>query len=259
MSSYQFGHEWEEERERLASIEEFNDPGTIGHLESLGVGPGWSCLEIGAGGGSVTAWLCERVGASGHVTATDLETGFVGSLDYPNLEVVRHDVAKDELPSGQFDLVHERAVLEHLPRRSDVLARLVEAARPGGWLLCEDTDFVTLVHGSRYPVVGKAAGAMVDFLRTTGADLDYGRELHSALTEQGLENVGAEGRAYVMRGAHRSSLVLRHTLERMREPVLAAGSLTEEELDEALAVLDDPRTDVMSPLMMAVWGRRPAA
>jgi hypothetical protein len=99
----------------------------------------------------------------------------------------------------------------------------------------------------------------VDFLRSTGAALDYGRELHSALTEQGLEDVGAEGRAYMMRGAHRSSLVLRHSLERVRERVLAAGSLTEEELDEALAVLDDPQTDVMSPLMIAAWGRRPAA
>jgi SAM-dependent methyltransferase len=258
MSSYQFGHDWEDERERLASIEEFNDRGTIRHLEALGVGPGWNCLEIGAGGGSITAWLCERVGPRGRVTATDLETELVGSLDYPNLEVVRHDVGKDDLPSGRFDLVHERAVVEHLSSRAEVLARLVAAVRPGGWLLCEDTDFATLVHGSRYPVVGKVAGAMVDFLRSTGADLDFGRLLYSVLTERGLEDVDAEGRVYMMRGAHRSSTVLRFSLERVREPVVAAGSVTEEEFDAALAVLDDPESAVMSPLMMAAWGRRRA-
>jgi SAM-dependent methyltransferase len=257
MSTYQFGHEWEDERERLASIEEFNDPGTIRHLEALGVGPGWSCLEIGAGGGSITAWLCERVGAGGHVTATDLDTGFVDRLDYPNLEIIRHDVATDDLPDGRFDLVHERAVVEHVSSRAEVLARLVAAVRPGGWLLCEDTDFATLVHGSPHPAVGKAAGAMVEFLRSTGADLDYGRHLYSDLSEQGLEEVGGEGRVYMMRGADRSSTVLRHSLERVREPVLAGGSVTEEELDAALALLDDPSTAVVSPLMMAVWGRRP--
>jgi hypothetical protein len=29
------------------------DPGTIRHLEQLGVGLGWRCLEVGAGGGSI--------------------------------------------------------------------------------------------------------------------------------------------------------------------------------------------------------------
>ncbi len=41
-----------------------------------------------------------------------------------------------------------RAVLEHLPAREQVLTQLVAALRPGGWLLVEDTDFVSFVPGS---------------------------------------------------------------------------------------------------------------
>src|ERR1700738_5415901 len=113
MSTYVFDTEWELERERLAGLERIFDPGTREVLAGVGVEPGWRCLEVGAGGGSVTEWLCERVGASGRVVATDLDTRFVETLDYPQLEHRRHNIVTDELEEGGFDLVHTRAVLTH--------------------------------------------------------------------------------------------------------------------------------------------------
>ena len=85
MKQYGFSHEWERERERLQNFQELLDPGTIRHLETIGVAPGWRCLEVGGGAGSITSWLCERVGPAGHVTATDLEVFFLNELPYPNL------------------------------------------------------------------------------------------------------------------------------------------------------------------------------
>ncbi|MGH8999638.1 MAG: hypothetical protein ACRDY7_09630 [Acidimicrobiia bacterium] len=41
------------------------DSSTVRHLEALGVGAGWRCLEVGGGGGSVGRWLGERVGSDG--------------------------------------------------------------------------------------------------------------------------------------------------------------------------------------------------
>jgi hypothetical protein len=114
MAQYQFGREWQHERDRLASLEQFEDPGTIRYLQKIGIGRRWRCLEVGAGGGSIAAWLREQVGTTRHVLATELETKFVAALDYPNLEVLRHDIASDELPREAFDLIHERAVLLHL-------------------------------------------------------------------------------------------------------------------------------------------------
>jgi ubiquinone/menaquinone biosynthesis C-methylase UbiE len=40
------------------------------------VQPGWRCLEVGAGRGSMAVWLAQRVGPSGHVVATDVDVGF---------------------------------------------------------------------------------------------------------------------------------------------------------------------------------------
>lgn len=257
MAQYAFDHAWQQERARLASLEQFEDPGTIRHLVALGVGPGWRCLEIGAGGGSIAAWLCKRVGPTGHVLATDLETKFLAALDEPNLEIRRHDVAVDDLPEAAFDLIHERAVLLHVPTREQVLARLVRALKPGGWLLCEDTDFATVVHGAPDPLLRRALAAMVQFLEARGAEPNFGRRLFAALRDTGLEEVGAEGRAYMMRGAHPSSVLPRSTLERVREPVVAAGALSEAEFAAALALFDDPTLAMMSHVTMAAWGRRP--
>src|SRR5438045_197549 len=77
----------EQARERLAAGAEWLDPWTTSQLEEIGVAHGWSCLEAGAGGGSITEWLCKRVGEHGRVLATDIDPRFLATLSYPNLEV----------------------------------------------------------------------------------------------------------------------------------------------------------------------------
>ena len=114
---YLFDNDWMMARERLAALERDRDRATIRCLEAIGVSAGWHCLEIGGGGGSITAWLCERVGSMGRVLATDTNTRFLAALDYPGLEVRTHNVVTDGLPAVEFDLVHTRLVLTHLPER----------------------------------------------------------------------------------------------------------------------------------------------
>src|SRR5271165_6570538 len=40
-------------------------------LERLGIGPGWTCVDVGAGGGDVSVALAEIVGRDGRVYAVD--------------------------------------------------------------------------------------------------------------------------------------------------------------------------------------------
>ncbi len=130
-SEYSHDNTWVLARERLALLEARADPGTIRHLEALGVGDGWRCLEIGGGGGSITAWLCRRVGPAGRVVATDINTRFLEALDFRNLEVRVHNIVADDLEQGAFDLVHARTVLMHLRQRPTALERMVSALKPG--------------------------------------------------------------------------------------------------------------------------------
>jgi ubiquinone/menaquinone biosynthesis C-methylase UbiE len=124
MSNYIFDNAAPQASQRFASLETLYDPWTIRHLEATGLGPGWQCWEIGAGGGSIARWLAERCGPTGHILVTDIDPRFLvepASLDHAPLEIQRHDIGSDPLPAKLFDLIHARLVLFHVPAREQVL------------------------------------------------------------------------------------------------------------------------------------------
>jgi SAM-dependent methyltransferase len=260
-SAYVFDNAAESQtRERFAALPRLYDPGTVRHLETLGVDAGWRCLEIGAGGGSVARWLAGRVGATGHVLATDVDTRFLEAAAAPNLEVRRHDVTADPLPEAAFDLVHARLVLVHLPEREAVLARLVGALKPGGWLLLEEFDSLSmrpdpeLNPTERYPRLFRA---MHRVMGERGVDARFGRRLPGRLRAHGLTDVDAEGRVLLLQAESPWATLMKANLEQLRGPISAVEGLTAAEFDRELAFLDDPTLMNPASVMWAVWGRRP--
>jgi SAM-dependent methyltransferase len=250
--------------ERLTALEELLDAGTVRHLEALGVGAGWQCLEVGAGAGSIARWLCERVGRGGQVTATDLDTGFVEAtlLHQRNARVLRHDLLQDELPEASFDLVHARLLLAWLAEPRCGLARLVAALKPGGWLLAEEMDFISVVaddvEAAHSATVSRVLSAHHTLLKRNHAfDVALGRRLYAELESAGLARVRAEGRVGMWRGGTAGGRLLRLTLERVREPLAASGLVSSEEVVGVIELCDDPRLLLISPVTMAAWGRRP--
>jgi len=190
--------------DRVAALSQLFDSGTIHHLEERGVAAGWHCLEVGGGGGSIAAWLSERVGPTGRVTVTDINTRFLESLQRPNLEVRRHNIVTDPLPEATFDLVHARLALMHLPERDDVLARLIKALKPGGWLLDEEFDVLSMYTD---PGINEREAVLHSFaplnrvLAERGAELRFGRFLYGRLRELGLHHVGTHARLTMGGGA----------------------------------------------------------
>ncbi|MEZ4683534.1 MAG: methyltransferase domain-containing protein [Caldilineaceae bacterium] len=257
--SYAFDHQWKQERNRLARLEKGMDPGTIRHLEALGVAKGWRCLEIGAGGGSIAEWLCERVGSEGRVVATDLQTKFIEAIDVPNIEVRQHDITTDNLEQNAFDLVHARAVLEHLPARDEVLQRMIAALRPGGWLLLEAHDFLSLLPISQQgsELFTKASNAFLTVLNQNGLDPEYGRRIGLLLRHYGLTSVGVEGRMYEMGGDLPLTAVWSLVVQRLRQPMTEAGLLSSHEIDEAVELIEGSQFLSLSPTFIAGWGRKP--
>src|SRR3954469_7130089 len=120
---------------RLAALSDLFDDTTKRLLTDRGVDVGWHCLEVGAGNGTIAAWLASRVGASGTVLATDIDTRHLAPLAGPNLVVQQHDISTDALPEGAFDLIHIRLVLNNVPEWRQVMRKLVAALKPGGWLV----------------------------------------------------------------------------------------------------------------------------
>jgi SAM-dependent methyltransferase len=72
--------------------------------------------------------------------ATDVDIQRLSHLRVP-VEVRRHDIARDDLESAAYDLVHCRLVLEHLTEPVVALQKMATAVAPGGWLVVEEADF----------------------------------------------------------------------------------------------------------------------
>jgi SAM-dependent methyltransferase len=261
--SYAFDNALAMQRQRLDTLEALFDPGTIRYLGALGVAPGWRCLEVGAGGGSIAAWLCDRVGPEGTVLATDLDTTWVAEVARPNLEVRTHDLLADDLPEGEFDLVHVRLVLAWLqPDPRAGLRRLIAAVKPGGWLLVEEMDFVTSVADPRMDaepreLFERVVDAHNDVLAERHAfDPFYGRSVAADLEAAGLADTGCEGRTSMWRGGGPGGRIWQLTIAQIRDAIVESGRMSAADVDAALALCADPRLVTMSPLVMAAWGRR---
>jgi SAM-dependent methyltransferase len=260
MTQYTLDNAWQEARERIAMGERVLDPGTIRHLTARGVGAGWRCLEVGGGGGSITEWLCQRVGPGGRVVATDIDPRFLAALSYPTLEVRQHNIASDALEARAFDLIHTRNVLVHVPDREAVLRRLVAALKPGGWLLAEEADFVTLAPVAGTPEAAalfeRVTAAILPAAAARGMDVGYGRRLEPALRDAGLVETGAEGRSFIYWGGTPGGEYHRLAWAQLRGLVVGPA-LTDAEMDRMLALLQEPAFACQSPLFVAAWGRRP--
>jgi SAM-dependent methyltransferase len=190
MSEYRLANGWELARRRLHALEKAYDPLTIRRLDTLGVEPGWTCLEVGAGAGSITRWLARRVGPDGRVVATDIDVSLLDEVGQDNVDVRELDLRDADLPEAAFALIHSRFVLGHIVGREHILDKLVRSLRPGGWLVVEEADqFATgAIDDGLHAEVMKAHWAAMSAAGFAGT---YGRELPTLLVEHGLSQVDA--------------------------------------------------------------------
>jgi 2-polyprenyl-3-methyl-5-hydroxy-6-metoxy-1,4-benzoquinol methylase len=221
---------------------------------------GKRCLEVGAGAGRFAYWLAHQVGAQGHVLATDVKP--LDIPHHPQLSVMQHDVTTEQPLGTDWDLIHARLTLGHLPQRRAVLARLAQSLNPGGWLLVEDWD------ASRTDMVLAAPTAAVNRLYTrfqqtlgakvfaaAGTDRGWARRIHAAMLDEHLTDVDTtiQGRAWPGGGA--GCQLIAGTLGQVRDKLLAAG-LAAHELDQVRVLLDDPRLVLAGHLLYSTSGRR---
>jgi hypothetical protein len=168
------------------------------------------------------------------------------------------EVVADGLRNGGFDLVHTRWALTHLPQPRAVLGRLVEALKPGGWLLAEEPDFVATAPASREGATapGSPSGGEPDGSALATPDMDpyYGRRLYPDVRSLRLRDVGIEGRVCSPdSGVWRAATAGRQP----RETLVLAGPVTEREIADYLSVLSSCTLPFAAPITFAVWGRRP--
>jgi hypothetical protein len=199
--------------------------------------------------------LAERVGRSGSVLAIDLDTSLLEDVAGDRVEVRRHDLLTEPLPSAAFDLVHARLLLMHLPSRVEALRRLMEAACPGGWVAAIDPDFTTVSISPSSPAWARTWSAFYDALIAGGWDPAYGARLAGDMRAAGLVEIHADYVAAREAGGSPAARLLSLSLERVRARLIALGA-DDAEIDEARRLLEDPASTFASPTTCVARGRR---
>ncbi len=238
-----------------------NGPATHALLDTVGVTPGWRCLDLGSGGGHVAMELARRVGPSGAVVGIDLD----GEL----LQVATSDAAEqglanitfrvaaiEEVAESRFDLAYARLVLMHLRDPGRALNTMTAAVRPGGVVAVEDANFAGCFTYPRCSAYDNWVAWYGETVRRRGGDPDIGPRLPSLLSAAGLTGVQVcVAQPAYLTGPHKHLQVVSMSMQ--RAAVIATGVASADQYDAAHAELqafvDDANTLVAAPRVVQAW------
>jgi SAM-dependent methyltransferase len=144
-------------------------------LERLGAGPGWRCVDVGAGAGDVSVALAELVGTEGRIYAVDSDPRArdevaAAAASAGNAQVVAITQAGEDLLLPEaVDLAFCRFLLMHVLEPAVVLTRMAGAVRRGGYVVAQEPitsagridGLAMSMPSARHPDVGSELPAMI--------------------------------------------------------------------------------------------------
>lgn len=205
-------------------------------LRKAGLSAGLSVLDAGCGGGSMTYSIAQTVGQTGHVTGIDYDGDIIelnrqelAASGIANITFRQADIyAFDE--KEQYDIVFSRYLLSHLDNPAGVIAKLVDALKPGGILVVEDIQFSGHIC---YPA-NRAFDTYVQWytalVSMTGGNAELGIQLPSLLKQAGLQDVQVQIAQPAGTGGPAKQMALL-TLEKIKHALLEHHITTEAEFE----------------------------
>lgn len=237
---------------RLRTLERAFDGLSQAVFEQLDLSGKPAILDLGAGAGSLAAWLSKRY-PDATVTATDIDTRFL--TDIPGIRVMTHNASTDDFPAASFDVVHARALLCHLTEREEILTRAATWVRPGGWLVIEDVSLQPSLSTAN-PLFRKVAEAGISLLeQSIGSDMLWADTLAGRLRERGLSNVGHRTVEGHIGDNSAADTFWAATTAQAAPALLKLGLLTQNDLDAMANLRADPGFSDAALTLVSAWGQ----
>jgi SAM-dependent methyltransferase len=245
---------WEPESERM--------------LDTIGVRPGWNCIDLGCGAMGILGPLSRSVGQYGRVVGVDQDDKqlaaakeYVTQNRFDNVRIERKDAYATSEPAGFYDLVHVRFVFAPAGRDELLLSEMLRLTKPGGILAIQEPDascwncYPDSQHWNKLKV------AILDAFRLGGGDFNVGRRTFSMLGGAGLTNLHIRPTVITLVGEHPYKRLPIQFAASLRQRILDHHLLSEAELTEAIEgvelVAADRQSGVTTFIVNQVWGSKP--
>jgi ubiquinone/menaquinone biosynthesis C-methylase UbiE len=237
-------------------------PETERMLDLIGVGEGWSCLDLGCGPGGITGLLNKRVGPTGRVIGLDMNAAFLEHARAsapPNVEFMIGDAYASKLPTGSFDIVHMRFVASTAGSPEQLLKEAKRLTRTGGTIAFQEPDGSSLNCYPPHPAWDKLKAALLECFRAVGADLELASRLYYHFRQAGLSDVQFRPFIIGVRAFDPLADYLPSTIQSLRSTVMKFKLMSEAEFSSALAQcrehLRQPFTAFTMYTVAQVWAR----
>jgi ubiquinone/menaquinone biosynthesis C-methylase UbiE len=112
-------------------------------LDRLGIKPGFTCVDVGAGGGDVSVALAKLAGKNGRVYAVDIDpqsrdlTAEAAATAHAQVLTLTQNAEELTLPE-KVDLAFCRFLLLHVHSPITVIKKMKEAIKPDGWIVIQE-------------------------------------------------------------------------------------------------------------------------
>jgi len=264
-TTYAFSNSAAAAQTQLAAIQGVPGPLTRRHSLELDLPRDGVCWAVGAGAGSLATCLAQALVPDGRVVATDIDTSRLADAQAANVDIHRADVATEPAPpGGPFDLIHARLVTQHLPSHRELLSRLVDALKPGGWLMLGEFDCTRPPRVICAPsqrdreLFDRFLRTLIGVLTARGVDMAWARQVHSTMSAAGLSQVHSATHTESWTGGGYGCRLYEANSIQLEGPLLAAG-LNAADLTRIRELTQDHAFTVNSYTFVSTRGQRAPA
>lgn len=239
----------------------------LGAWRRAGLRAGMRVVDAGAGPGFATFDLAELVGRTGEVIAIERSPRFV--------EVLRREVERRQLaqvtvlegdlmdldPVPECDLAWCRWVAAFVPSVPKLARWLAGSVKPGGRFVSHEyVDYASWRFAPLRPRLQEFVIEVLASWRASGGEPDIAQALAGELANGGFEVVGTRPHVFTTTPGELiwrwpSAFIATHA-ERLRELGRVSGAWVEEVLSELDAAEADPRSVMITPLVLEIIAER---
>jgi SAM-dependent methyltransferase len=266
---YVLGHS-NHEYERLRRQAQVLEPATRRVLQSIGLRPGWTCLDVGCGPGESMRLMGEFVGASGQVTGLDRDgkagceaierLRASGAIQYRFIEANIESV--DQVGGAPFDMTFARLALLFVGDPIAVLRKMYRWTKPGGYIVIQDYHVRTINLHPRLEACVELLRVIIETCERSGQDMEFAFKLPAYFVDAGIGVPDGTDIHLPLTSFGPFVAMFQAVCRSLLPKAIELGVTTEARMQRVFHGLAQAESDgryysALWPLMIGVWKRKP--